>query len=72
MDAVVAGSANEVVGFAPKIPPVAGVAVVVPKREGAAADVWVPNKPPEVVVVTPKRGLFAAAAPKRPAVLAGV
>ena len=62
----------EVAGFAPNMPPAAGVApAVLPKSVGAAAEVWVPNKPPDVVVVAPKRGLFAAAVPNKPPVLAG-
>ena len=59
-------------GFAPKSPPAGAAVEVLPKSVGAAADVWVPNKPPpEVVVVAPNRGLFAAVEPKRPPVLVG-
>ena len=65
---VEAGNANvDVAGFAPKMLPGCAAVAVLPKSVGAAAEVWVPNKPPpDVVVVAPKRGLFAAAVPKRP------
>ena len=77
VEAVDAGKANveACAGLAPKMLPPAAAAVAVevaPNRVGAAAEVWVPNKPPEAVVgVAPKRGLFAAVEPKRPPVLVG-
>ena len=74
VDAVEAGKAKEDVaaGFCPKMPPAGAAVDVAPKSDGAAAEVWVPNKPPPAVVVAaPKRGLFAAVEPKRPPVLVG-